>query len=325
MQAHTPSDFYRTPMKLRSLVRSLSLPLGFAASFPAAAAVVRGVPALEVTAPDGAKSLLIGTLHVAYPGLRQPSMSVLQGAKSFVVETSTTVGPQPEPRDVLELTDPDVLNGQATRAQWARVLTDAQVDFLQQRLACNAPQLAGKLNILLMLRSPRTASGIAWSPCYAHGKLSRDAILAHGAEAYGVPVTILESNRDAERRRLAVPDRIYQAQLMAGLNKENLARDFAGTVAALNRGDYAAVLGIASKHRESSAADAALFHQLMVRERNAAWMPQLRKAIDAGNAVVVVGAAHLPGSDGLIALLRASGYKIHATTLPEDASLELDP
>ncbi|MDR3414830.1 MAG: TraB/GumN family protein [Nevskia sp.] len=50
-------------------------------------------------------------------------------------------------------------------------------------------------------------------------------------------------------------------------------------------------------------------HLLAQRNRN--WMPQLKRIFDGDEPeLVVVGAAHLVGPDGLIAALRAHGYKV---------------
>ncbi len=50
-------------------------------------------------------------------------------------------------------------------------------------------------------------------------------------------------------------------------------------------------------------------HLLATRNRN--WMPTLKRLLDGGEPqLVVVGAAHLVGPDGLIAQLRARGYKV---------------
>lgn len=48
-------------------------------------------------------------------------------------------------------------------------------------------------------------------------------------------------------------------------------------------------------------------------ERNRAWLPQLRTLLDgpgSDDTLVVVGALHLLGDDGLVALLRARGYRV---------------
>ncbi|MDF6666670.1 TraB/GumN family protein, partial [Escherichia coli] len=82
------------------------------------------------------------------------------------------------------------------------------------------------------------------------------------------------------------------------------------------------IAALASLGNESPE-DAAIYHRLMVHDRNLSWMPRLRQALDAGGAVVAVGAAHLPGSDGLIALLRADGYQVNDILLPNDTAMEM--
>lgn len=51
----------------------------------------------------------------------------------------------------------------------------------------------------------------------------------------------------------------------------------------------------------------------MNRDRNLAWMPKLRAMLDdsdSDDALVVVGAMHLLGDDGLVTLLREAGYTV---------------
>jgi uncharacterized protein YbaP (TraB family) len=56
--------------------------------------------------------------------------------------------------------------------------------------------------------------------------------------------------------------------------------------------------------------DALLYQRLLV-ERNRNWMPKIEALFARPrHALVVVGAAHLVGPDGLIALLRAKGYTV---------------
>lgn len=56
--------------------------------------------------------------------------------------------------------------------------------------------------------------------------------------------------------------------------------------------------------------DPAMYDRLLVA-RNRSWLPQIETLFSRkGSAFVVVGAAHLVGPDGLLALLRAKGYQI---------------
>jgi uncharacterized protein YbaP (TraB family) len=56
--------------------------------------------------------------------------------------------------------------------------------------------------------------------------------------------------------------------------------------------------------------DPVMYRRLLV-ERNQAWLPKLEALFGrTGHAFVVVGAAHLVGPDGLLAMLRSKGYSV---------------
>jgi uncharacterized protein len=52
-------------------------------------------------------------------------------------------------------------------------------------------------------------------------------------------------------------------------------------------------------------------HQTMIADRNRRWLPQIEQMIEQGEStLIVVGAAHLVGKDGVIELLKARGYTV---------------
>jgi uncharacterized protein YbaP (TraB family) len=52
-------------------------------------------------------------------------------------------------------------------------------------------------------------------------------------------------------------------------------------------------------------------HQKIVVERNRRWLPEIEKSLQQGSeAMIVVGAAHLVGKDGIVELLKAKGYGV---------------
>lgn len=52
-------------------------------------------------------------------------------------------------------------------------------------------------------------------------------------------------------------------------------------------------------------------HEKIIVERNRRWVPQIEKILaQGGGAMVVVGAAHLVGKDGVIEMLKARGYTL---------------
>lgn len=50
--------------------------------------------------------------------------------------------------------------------------------------------------------------------------------------------------------------------------------------------------------------------QAMLGLRNHKWMERIPGIMDAQPALIVVGALHLAGPDGLISLLRNAGYSV---------------
>ena len=54
-----------------------------------------------------------------------------------------------------------------------------------------------------------------------------------------------------------------------------------------------------------------LFYKKLLVQRNKNWIPQIEKFLkEDKNVLVIVGAAHLAGKDGLIALLTDKGYQL---------------
>ena len=52
-------------------------------------------------------------------------------------------------------------------------------------------------------------------------------------------------------------------------------------------------------------------HQKVLVERNRRWLPEIEKSLEqASEALIVVGAAHLVGPDGIIEMLKTKGYSV---------------
>ncbi len=80
------------------------------------------------------------------------------------------------------------------------------------------------------------------------------------------------------------------------------------TLAALwQRGDADALLGLAGADLEALPQ----FRERLLAGRNRAWVPQIEALVAEGRTpFVVVGALHLLGSDGVLALLERRGYRV---------------
>jgi uncharacterized protein YbaP (TraB family) len=57
--------------------------------------------------------------------------------------------------------------------------------------------------------------------------------------------------------------------------------------------------------------DDATTYRLMFSDRNQRWLPQLQQMFQQpGHELVMVGAAHLPGNDGVLQLLQQAGFTL---------------
>lgn len=302
--------------------KRLAVMIGLVAAGITLATAGEGVPALQIVAPNGATSLLVPDVHIAFPGLRQPLPAVLRGGARLVIESSVTQGPQPPQASLREVLAPNayaslLTQGRLERAPWASALSEDDVARLRHLGECIRPAVDSTgIDVMLAMKSAAGALSVALQRCAASGQLSRDEIFLQAANRYGVPVETLETQVAVDTQRKAVPDRIYEEQLHMALDPD-AQRGYLATVSDVNRGDYAAVLEEQNKSF-TDPADAAAFYQIMVETRNRAWIAQLQKYFNQGNALVLVGAAHFAGRAGLIHLLEQAGYTINPTMLPAD-------
>lgn len=153
-----------------------------------------------------------------------------------------------------------------------------------------------------------------WAAALALAAADDGARAGHGADqalmarAGGKPVVELEGARS----QLAIFDRLPESAQRAMLtavvrghadaetDAERLtAAWLAGDVAMLERETTRGLLGNAQ------------LHAALLKDRNEAWLAKVKPMIVRGDRpFVAVGAAHLLGPDGLIALLSAQGYRV---------------
>jgi uncharacterized protein YbaP (TraB family) len=99
-----------------------------------------------------------------------------------------------------------------------------------------------------------------------------------------------------------------QDKLLASMLKDidTEKANMAKLIAAWRDGDAATVERIVLSELKG---DPAVYKRMLV-DRNNAWIPKIEQLFPRGHALVVVGAAHLVGPDGLLSQLRAKGYTI---------------
>ena len=292
-------------MRIGRLLRGLALVL-FAALLAPQAAAQADKPALWSVAGPKGKVYLFGSLHLLPAGAdwRTPAVTrALEEAGTVVFETDIdavndekVLGPLIAKYGLLPggQTLPSVLPAK-TNAEFERIATE--LGLQPSQMSPMRPWLAG-----LML-----AAQFFVQQGYDPAKGVDQQALAW-ARQNGKRIAMLESvdsqlkvfadlTREQEIRLLAVS--LQQIRETPGLLAQILAAYRKGDVAALERTLNAGMDELPALRRR------------VLGDRHVQWLPRIEKMIaDGGNYVVIVGAAHLVGSDSVVAMLRAKGHRV---------------
>jgi uncharacterized protein YbaP (TraB family) len=139
-------------------------------------------------------------------------------------------------------------------------------------------------------------------------ELGLDKYFFDKAAAAGKSVIGLETAESQIDRFDMMPETLQEQLLRSALDELDVNRkELATVVAAWRRGDAAAIeRGVLGGFKKYPAA-----YQSLIVERNQNWMPQLEKCLARTTpCMVVVGAGHVVGPDGLLTLLRKKGYRV---------------
>jgi len=131
-----------------------------------------------------------------------------------------------------------------------------------------------------------------------YDRAHRDGKTVQGLETSDYQISLLDGMTSEQQDRLL-------ADTLKGLDTE--IANFDKLVGAWKEGDAPTVERITLADLKQ---DPVLYRRLLV-ERNQNWLPKLEALFNRpGHAFVVVGAAHLVGPDGLLAMFKAKGYNI---------------
>lgn len=142
-------------------------------------------------------------------------------------------------------------------------------------------------------------------------ELGLDRTLMARAAAAGKPTAGLETVDDQMKAMDTVPHTEQAQELEEFLaDPQKAVREMGDMHAWWRAGDVAR---LDSRMRAEMARKTPESYRLLDVARNQAWLPQVEKRLTDSrkdNTLVVVGALHLLGSDGLVEQLRAKGYKV---------------
>lgn len=259
----------------------------------------------KVTAPSGNTIYLVGSVHLLTPDYYPlaPVFDEAFDASDLLVEEL----------DMAEMLDP---LGQLKMLTKGRLPAGESLD---QLLSAETVELVRKtLNGLGLPFEPLkqfkpwmlaiTLQATAWEKAGFEQKLGLDLHFYERAKAQGKAVQGLETLDFQISRFDGMSREVQERLLVETINELETTKDsFIKMMNAWRTGDAAAVERQILSELQS---EPEMYNRLLL-ERNRAWLPKVVALLSRPRpALVVVGAAHLVGSDGLLEGLRRGGYTV---------------
>ncbi|MEO1275929.1 MAG: TraB/GumN family protein [Pseudomonadota bacterium] len=278
----------------------------------------------RVEAPGGAVGHLFGTYHdTEAAGTLTPAVrAAFDTATTLVVELTEDEFAAMEARIAA---DPSFSFGGGRNglgAQLAASLDREERAAAEEALAARGLSLAAAAQLKPWLLFSLLGTPACQLAAMGAGAPVLDRVLIEDAAARGVPVRGLETYEAA----LAAFDEIGE-EASLGLARDMLAlaphdEDIRRTMLTLYVAgrtgmisvfstEAAEIVGVAQTGTSAEAeALADAFSEAILEGRNRAWMTPLREVLSRPGGFVAVGALHLPGEEGLVALLQAEGFTV---------------
>jgi uncharacterized protein YbaP (TraB family) len=253
---------------------------------------------------DGRTSWLVGSLHVltadSYP-LPATMEQAFGRARTLMEETDVNDVSSPEIMGVVAtrglLTNGDTLESLLPRDTYAK---------LSQRMASTGLPI----EMVKMMRPwmvELTLSAFELQKAGFNPELGVDVHYRRQAAANGMALNMLETAAEQIDYLAGLPLDVQVEQLRKTIEDgDTELKEVRQIASAWRAGDAAAIEQLLLKGMKESPA----FYQSLLVDRNRRWIPRIESCMSTGSCFVVVGAAHMVGSDGLIAMLRAKGYRI---------------
>jgi uncharacterized protein YbaP (TraB family) len=264
--------------------------------------------------PGETASFLYGTMHLSDPrlDLLPEARKAFGAADTLVIETTDAL--DPATTTAMMLARPDLLYLPPGR-KLSDILTDPQavaVTAELERLGIPAASVETLqpwfVAVSLMLPACETAR-------LAEGQKPLDLALAAEAKAADKRVLGLESGGEQLEALASMSGDLQVASLVSTLALGDRLPDLFETMTQLYLDGRIALIsplvevlmppGSAALAREAGA-----FERRLVNDRNHRMAERLAPLLQPGGVFVAVGALHLPGDEGLVALLKAQGYAV---------------
>ncbi|WP_020179526.1 TraB/GumN family protein [Methylopila sp. M107] len=257
-------------------------------------------------------SYLFGTMHTTEADLVDlsgPVREALGQAKTVAVEIANGDGPEVQAAVAAYVTQNAIdMSGKGLEG-----LTEAQTAEVKRRLA----EAGLPAEAVAMLKPWFLGITLATSACelkkMASGKPNVDQTVEKIARDAGVKVVGLETVEEQFGALSKISDETARRMIRDSVATASASDDMQTTTLALYRARRVGWYLATKAETFGSAFDLTAYKDFLediVDRRNRLMLERSKALIDQGAAFIAVGALHLPGPNGLVALLRAQGYTV---------------
>ncbi|MGF1500689.1 MAG: TraB/GumN family protein [Paracoccaceae bacterium] len=271
--------------------------------------------------PETAPSYLLGTLHstaAAARGLPAPVAEALDRARVLLVEISAEEKARMQARMTSDPTFAFATGGPTLSER----LGPDVLPIARRALASRGVPLA----IADRMKPALVVSMIALPACelanLRQGARVLDEAVIAIAETAGTPVQGLETVDAAFAAFDALSEAEMTQLLTDGFRAIDAEEDLRATLEELYAAErIAAIMEFNIWFSDSrdggrdTRASAEALERTLLAERNRLWLPAILAEMSKGGVLVAVGALHMTGRHGLVALLRAKGYEVERVAL----------
>lgn len=255
----------------------------------------------KIESPGREASYLFGTMHSADPRITNVHQSVrdaLNHASSFTMELLFNGASISSMAEAMFFAKGQTLRaavGDELFEQTKQAMTEH--GFPTHGLDSKKPWV-----IIMMLNTPRTEPGLAL-----------DLLLQLEATLQGKPTFGLETMEEqiGVFNDMSMEDQVILLRHAVHIHAE-ITREFERLVEIYRSGDLNGLMELVRGYKDEAGGAYDAMLERLLTQRNHVMVQRMAPRLKEGNAFIAVGAAHLPGENGLLDLLDRAGYRVSA-------------
>jgi len=281
------------------------------------------VDAIQIEKSGIKPSIIIPAVHAPVFGIQAPSAAVFVGktvllSEGMAPDQSANTQPAKLEHSMAEIAlSPTVL------ASWVHGIDIEKLKTrMQSHLACyTGTEILRTSNtdmytrVLLNMQTAQAAEFILEMPCPQPSGPSRDDLVRAEAQESGVTIKWLEHLNEWKAVQKEIPADYYRDAIVEMLKRPDENLSSPPFVSFVQNGKYDE-FDAWIRDRDVTPGQKKMY-EYDVTKRTSLMYRDMAPYLRSGGAVVLIGAAHIGGPDGLAALLRHDGYHLRPITLPE--------